>query len=432
MTAQTERGVSARDDAPAPLRRNRDFRLLWISQALSDFGSSMTTIAFPLVLLRAGYSTSAAGTIGTATLLTAMIVRVPAGYLTDRLDPRRLMVYCDLVRLALLAAVAVLAYADRVPLALVIAAVVGGQVGLELFRPSQNATLRRVVPREQLASAVSLNQARAYAADIVAPTAAGFLMGLALAIPFSVDALTFAVSALCLASLSGRRTVPTAPLASDTAPRADGFVGRLTVGLRYLVRNRVLRVLSVFFALLNFLFQILVYVVLLGIGRRHGGAVEVGTAMSAASIAGLLGAVATPWLRRQLTVKRVVIGGPTLSGLLLVVAWQTENSAAIVAALCALCVMTPPIGAALAVLLASSVPEEIYGRTTTASSFVAELLQPFGPLAAGILLARFTMGTIAAALAVALIATGALALMLPAQPAVAATEDPTPSTRSSQ
>jgi hypothetical protein len=131
-------------------------------------------------------------------------------------------------------------------------------------------------------------------------------------------------------------------------------------------------------------------------------------------------------------VKRVVIGGPTLSGLLLVVAWQTENSAAIVAALCALCVMTPPIGAALAVLLASSVPEEIYGRTTTASSFVAELLQPFGPLAAGILLARFTMGTIAAALAVALIATGALALMLPAQPAVAATEDPTPSTRSSQ
>lgn len=350
----------------------------------------MTAIALPLVLLSEGYSTSATGFIGTATLLTAMVVRVPAGYLTDRLDARCVMVCCDLARLVLLAAVAGWALADRVPLALGIAAVVGGQVGLELFRASQNLTLRRVVPREQLASAVSLNQTRAYAADIVAPAAAGFLLGLTLAIPFSVDALTFAVSAACLAFLSSRRAAPAAPRtppgpgAKKDRTGAAGFFGQLTIGLRHLAKNRVLGVLSVFFALLNFLFQTLVYVVLLGLGRRHGGDLEVGTAMSAASVAGLLGAVATPWLRRHLTVKRVVIAGPVLSGALLLLAWPTGSPAALIAALCALCLMTPAIGAMLAVLMAESVPEEIYGRTTSASSFAAELLQPFGPLAAGV------------------------------------------------
>ncbi|WP_163569738.1 MFS transporter [Fodinicola feengrottensis] len=88
-----------------PLRRNnRQFRLLWIGQALSDFGSSMTSLAVPLALLAAGYSPSAAGIIGTAMLIVGLAVRVPAGYLADRWDQRRLMLGCDLARLVAVAA----------------------------------------------------------------------------------------------------------------------------------------------------------------------------------------------------------------------------------------------------------------------------------------------------------------------------------------
>lgn len=65
--------------AAAPrLSRNRDFQLLWIGQALSDFGSSMTYIVLPLVLLAAGNSTTVAATVGTVSLAVGLVARLPA------------------------------------------------------------------------------------------------------------------------------------------------------------------------------------------------------------------------------------------------------------------------------------------------------------------------------------------------------------------
>ena len=62
--------------------------------------------------------------------------------------------------------------------------------------------------------------------------------------------------------------------------------------------------------------------------------------------------------------------------------------------------------------MATSVPEEIYGRVATANDFSVQLLQPFGPLAAGLLVSR-SLPTAAVVLAVGLGVLALLAVTLP-------------------
>ncbi|MFJ3897956.1 MFS transporter [Streptomyces sp. NPDC090083] len=390
------------------LGRNREFRLLWIGQALSDFGSSMTFVVLPLVLLAAGYSATVAATIGTTSLVIALVTRMPAGYLSDRYDQRTLMLVCDLLRMCAVGAVALYVLLRPVPIALALATVIVSDTALEVFRPSQNKVIRRIVPPEQLGAAMSLNQARAYGADIAAPAAAGLLLSLSPSVPFTVDALTFGASALCVAAAVRSRRAPAEP-----PPQRVRFRTEFTAGWRYLIRDRFMRCSAAYFAGLNVAFSALAFALILGVGRRPHGAVLVGTAMSAAAVVGLTGSLLTPLFQRHVPLKVTLAAAPALGAALLAVAWTCGSTVAFVAGFCALCLLTPVSSATFATIMAVAVPEEIYGRVATTSSLLAQLLQPLGPLAAGLLLAQMSLSSAAALFAVALALLAGVPLVLP-------------------
>lgn len=393
-----------------PLRRNREFRLLWIGQALSDFGSAMAGLALPLVLLAAGYGPAEAGLIGTVILVVGLAVRVPSGYLADRYDPRALMLWCDLARLAVAAVATVWLLAGRLPLWVALVVVIVSSVALETFRPSQNKVVRRVVPVDQLSHAVSLNQARMYGASIAAPAVAGVLLAVAPWLPFAADAVTFGISALCVVMLSRSVAPVTAPVA---APVREKFWPQVTAGWRYVVRDRFLRTMSIYFAVLNVLFSALSYALILGAATQPGGAAAVGVAMSSAAAAGLAGSLIVPYVARRLSMRVVLMAGPVLSAALLVLVWSGGGTIPFVAAFSGLCLLTPLIGAVLATIMAKVVPEEIYGRVTAATGFAAQLLQPFGPWVAGLVLAHLTFGATAGLFALCFGALAVLALLVP-------------------
>ena len=412
--------------AAAPrLSRNRDFQLLWIGQALSDFGSSMTYIVLPLVLLAAGNSTTVAATVGTVSLAVGLVARLPAGYLSDRCDQRALMLGSDLARLVAVGSLAVYVLLRPVPIALALVTVVVSVAALEVFRPAQSKVIRRIVPTEQLGAALSLNQARAYGADIAAPAAAGLLLALEPSVPLAVDALTFGVSALCVtvavrAPRRGRGP-DGAPGGRDAEaagaqPVAERFLTRFTAGWRYLAGDRFMRWCVLYGAGLNLAFSALTFALILGVGSRSDGAVAVGTAMSAAAVAGLVGSLLTPYVQRHVSLKVTLVAGPATGAVLLAVAWTSGSTIAFVAGFCALCLLIPVISATFGTIMAVAVPEEIYGRVITASGLVAQIVQPCGPLAAGLLLARLSLPTTAAAFAMAFALLAAVPVALPKPP----------------
>src|SRR4051812_48804057 len=99
--------------APPPLRRNRDFRLLWIGQTLSELGGAVAGFALPLVVLAVTGSAFAAGVVMTTRTVVTLVLRLPAGALVDRWNRRAVMVIADAGRALAAATVVVAAVADR-------------------------------------------------------------------------------------------------------------------------------------------------------------------------------------------------------------------------------------------------------------------------------------------------------------------------------
>src|SRR4051794_34414381 len=96
-----------------PLRRNRDFVLLWSGQALSSLGSRISFAAFPLLVLALTGSPAQVGWVTFAGTLPLFLWSLPAGALVDRWNRRRVMLLADAVRAGALVSVAVATVAGR-------------------------------------------------------------------------------------------------------------------------------------------------------------------------------------------------------------------------------------------------------------------------------------------------------------------------------
>jgi MFS family permease len=90
-----------------PLRRNRDFNLLWGGQVLSDLGARISGLAFPLLVLAITGSPAKAGIIAFAGSLPLLLLTVPAGALVDRWDRKRVIIIADSARCIALTSIVV-------------------------------------------------------------------------------------------------------------------------------------------------------------------------------------------------------------------------------------------------------------------------------------------------------------------------------------
>src|SRR5947199_1703630 len=92
-------------DHPKSLWRNRDYKLLWSGQALSDIGGAVSELAFPLLVLTVTHSPAQAGFVAALRALPATLFSLFAGVLVDRWDRKRVMLVCDTGRALSLASI---------------------------------------------------------------------------------------------------------------------------------------------------------------------------------------------------------------------------------------------------------------------------------------------------------------------------------------
>ena len=189
---------------PLPLRRNHGFRMLWIGQLLSDTGTQIGGLAYPLLILAMTHSAVLAGAVGTARAITLLCLQLPAGALSDRFDRRLTMIICDTMRAVLLAVLAVLIVAHLAswPVVLIVSVIEGG--ASTIFTPAAAAALPGIVPDGQLEQAWAATEARTYAAGLAGPALGGVLFGLGQAIPFLTDAVSYAASFGTVSRIRGR------------------------------------------------------------------------------------------------------------------------------------------------------------------------------------------------------------------------------------
>src|SRR5437868_3995572 len=87
------------------LWRNRDYRRFRTALLVSELGSKLTYVAYPLMVLHLTGNLAETGLVATCGLIAATASLLPGGHLADRVGRRSLMVAMDLVRLVVVGTV---------------------------------------------------------------------------------------------------------------------------------------------------------------------------------------------------------------------------------------------------------------------------------------------------------------------------------------
>jgi MFS family permease len=375
-----------------PLRRNRDFVLLQLGQLLSSVGTQSSTIAYPLLVLAVTGSAAKAGAVAFVRALPMALLALPFGVAADRWNRKWLMIGADGVRVVAIGSLGFAILADWVALwAIVLVAFVEG-AGTALLSAAQTGALRAVVPVRQLPAAVAARTGREAGVLVAGPPLGGALFSLARALPFLVDALSYAFSTL---SLLAMRT----PFQEQREVDRSPLRVRLVEGFRFLWSRPFLRTSALLFSLANFLGPGLLLAVVV-IGTRQGlSGGEVGVLVAAFGACVLLGSFLSPLVRRALPVRAV----------LLLELWTWLGCSAflvhpdvyvLTAGILPTAVAIPSTDSVVHGYRIAMTPDRLLGRAESVRTTISLLIAPLGPLAAGALLstvsARATIAVFAA------------------------------------
>ena len=308
-------GVEAGDisaDVRAPLEveqarsypslwRNRNYMLLWCGQLLSNIGSQVSQMAFPLLVLAITGSPAQAGIVGALRGLPFVLFCLPAGALVDRWDRKRVMLFCDAGRALVLASIPVALWLGGLSfLQLCLVALAEGTL-MTFFSIAEMACLPHVVPREQLPAATAQNQAIESTSWTLGPFLGGLLYGLGRLVPFLVDAISYVCSVLGLLFIR-------VPFQQERVEVPRKIWREIGEGILWLWRESLLR----FLALLAFCLimpSIGFSLILITLAQsQHASPLVIGILFASGGAGSIIGALLTAPLQRRFTFGQLTIG----------------------------------------------------------------------------------------------------------------------------
>lgn len=382
-----------------PLSRNRDFMLLQTGQLLSNMGTQVASIAYPLLVLELTGSAAKAGFVAFARFLPRALFALPAGVAADRWNRKWLMIGSDAVRVvavSVLVATIVLDSSLFWPIP-VIAFVEGAAAAY--FAAAYPGALRSVVGVRQLPDAIAYQTGRNAVVQLGGAPLGGVLFTVARALPFVVDVISYAFSAISLLLMKAR-------FQEERAHDAAPLRSRLLEGVRFVWQQPFLRTCALIFGPLNFVGPGLIFslIVIATDEGLSGGAV--GLLVSSWSAFLLLGTFLSPFVRRALPVRAVfVLELWTWVCCAAFLVWP--NVYVLAASMIPSALAVPSTDAVVHGYRIALTPDRLLGRAESAWSTFALLMAPFGPLLAGVLISDVSPRA-----AIGMFAVSALALAI--------------------
>ena len=213
-----------------PIKKYRDFKLLFTAGLFSYFGSMITFVALPFQVKELTGSFWAVGLIGVVEIIPLIVFGLYGGVLADYLDRKKMIWFTEFGTLIATSILLINSLQEEpsVILIFVIAAIFAALSGLK--RPSQDAILPRLVNHDDLPSASALMSLRWQFGGIVGPSVGGIIIAsYGAGAAYLIDCLTFVIS---LALIWQVKSVP--PLDKATPPSMAG----LMEGLNYAYKRK--------------------------------------------------------------------------------------------------------------------------------------------------------------------------------------------------
>jgi MFS family permease len=293
-TALTARSRTAR----ILLTSSPGFRIMMFGSSVSMFGSRISTVAFPMLVLHLYNSPLFTGLVAFAAIAPSMLVYVPAGVLVDRWNPRRVMLVSELLRGVAIASVVIslAILGRRTSIWFLIFAMVAEEI-LEIFSVlADRRYLSRLMERDNIASRQAYIEVRTHAVVLAGRPIGPFLFAIQPFLPFLADAVSFLFSAGSLLvvrrsdeSMRVPQRLPPRQLASDFAQ-----------GLGWLRNDRRAWVTIILMAVTSLVAQALILMLLAQAHSRDLSTVAIGVILAASGAGGAVGSLSFKFLPGEL------------------------------------------------------------------------------------------------------------------------------------
>lgn len=215
----------------AVLRTNRNFRLLFIGQTISQLGDWFNTVAVFALLLDLTGSATAVAWMMIVQFLPVALVGPMAGVVVDRIDRRRLMIAADLIRGVLILGLLLVREREEIWLAYVVMSLTVSASAF--FEPARTATIPNVTSAAELMPANALSSAAWSAMLAIGASVGGLVTAVAgRNVAFVVNAASFFVSAFFISRTHYDSTPPNIPRV--TGLLALTGIPDLVEGFRYM------------------------------------------------------------------------------------------------------------------------------------------------------------------------------------------------------
>jgi MFS family permease len=271
-----------------PLRRHRDFRLLFIGRLVSFFGSMITVVAFPYQVYQLTHSLLLVGLLGVLEFIAILAFAMLGGALADAKDRRSMVLLSEAALMGCSLILAGNAALSNPQVWVLFAVAMCWGVLDAVQRPSLDAMLPRLVDRDELPAAAALNSLRSTLGQILGPALGGVLLAVVgLPLTYMVDVATFVVGLACLWLM---RAVPPPVDAERPSLR------RVVEGLRYarsrpeLIGTYAVDMVAMFFGMPMALFP--------AIAQNLGGPGVLGLLYAAPAVGSFLFSATSGWTGR--------------------------------------------------------------------------------------------------------------------------------------
>jgi MFS family permease len=385
-------------ETPARRRFGAGFWPLWTATTASGLGDGSRIAAFALLAASITRDPLQVSLVTVAARLPWVCVGPITGALGDRLDRGRTLVVCDVLRAVLMASFAVLVVTRHAGIVLLAFAAFLLSSFATMAENLSQAVVPEVVGGRTMESANSwLMGGQFVTTDFFGNPLGTTLFVLDRALPFFVDALSFAASGLLVARTRAVLGRPGARMPGPAAPgprpglatTAREVLAETAEGIRWLRRHRVLRTVCVLIGLLNFSVlavigtAVLYALEILGVTRA-----EYGLLLVVISVGGLIGLILAPKIVPLLGSGRTLQLCFALCPLPLLVGGLTSD-AVLAAALLGLVGASITLATVVTTTLRQTlVPKGLFGKVNGAYRLVVNGLSPLGGVVGGLIAAH--------------------------------------------
>jgi MFS family permease len=269
----------------SPLRKYRDFRLLYAGQMVSYLGSMVSYVAVPYQVYELTKSSFVVGLLGSAQLLPVLIFGLIGGSVADAMDRRKLLIYSELVMSLCALALCINSMSDTPSVTLIFIATAIMQAANGFHRPAMDAMNQKLVERSDYGAVSALGSLRSSVGAILGPALGGVLIaGFGAKTAYFFDFISFGVAMILLMFM---RQMPK----SDSPSTAS--LESIREGLRYAMRRPelmgtyIVDIVAMTFAFPTALFP--------AMSESWGGAKAAGALFSAMALGALIVTLFSGW-----------------------------------------------------------------------------------------------------------------------------------------